>query len=404
MKLSLPLKNSSGSRLLFILILCLFTACKQQIPSPITITCHIQGIPDSAKVILLQNEGQLGRWINNGYFKNGICTFTYTPDSTAVFPLDLGLYGDSLITGRLSFYAAPGITRITGKNDFINNWRIQNKTPEQKELNRMLDVVRPEAEHFYRIKAEIYKLYGQNKYDSPEMDSLKKLKEQKQLLLQEAQFAYLKQLEKFGPATLAEFNRMLLSGLKYSKTLEPRIEEARALSGKLTADQKESRIGEEILAILFPPRQTGIGDTLPETLLYDTEGNPHRLSDFRGKYIILDFWSGGCGPCIMAGAEILRIREKYKDQITFISISTDYEKAWKEASRTYHVSWTNLSDYKGWYAGFCSHFTINGVPYFMIAGPDGKILSDWSGYSDGIIAKKADRLLNSQSGINKISD
>lgn len=403
MKTSSLSKNSFTG--FFILLWVVYMSSpKQQASSQITITCHVPGIPDSVKIELLQNEGQSGRMIDKAYFKNGTCTFTYTPDSTAVFPLDLSLYGNSPAIGRVYFYAAPGITEVTGKDNLVFNWRIQNKTPEQKELNRMLDAIWPAAESFYGTEAEIYKLYRQNNYHSPEMDSLTKLKQQKQTLLQDAQFAYLKNLKKFGPATLVEFNKMLLSGLKYSETLEPRIEEARALSGKLTPDQQKSRAGDEIRAILYPPRQIGTGDTLPETTLYDTQGNPHRLSDFRGKYIILDFWSGGCGPCIMAGAEILRIQKKYEEHITFISISTDYEQTWKEASRTYHVKWTNLSDHKGWYAGFCSQFKIDGVPYFIVAGPDGKIISDRSGFIDGIITKQAEELIKNQSDSNKTSN
>ncbi|MEG0892050.1 MAG: TlpA disulfide reductase family protein [Bacteroidales bacterium] len=122
--------------------------------------------------------------------------------------------------------------------------------------------------------------------------------------------------------------------------------------------------------------------------MYDTLGKPHKLSNYRGKYIILDFWSSGCYPCLLAGDEIKEVQEKFKNKLTIISITTDYEKSWRDATAKHNISWTNLSDYKGRFAGFCSQFTFDAIPYFVIVDPSGKIIGNWFGYSKNNIYDK----------------
>ena len=59
----------------------------------------------------------------------------------------------------------------------------------------------------------------------------------------------------------------------------------------------------------------------PDFTVYDEEGNPHKLSDFYGKPIILNFWASWCGPCC---AELPYFQETYNDygdQITFLFIN-----------------------------------------------------------------------------------
>lgn len=67
--------------------------------------------------------------------------------------------------------------------------------------------------------------------------------------------------------------------------------------------------------------------------LYDLAGNIHHLADYKGKYLLIDFWSRGCGPCMMALPEMREIFETQKDKVTVISLSTDTEKAGKKSPR-----------------------------------------------------------------------
>ena len=76
--------------------------------------------------------------------------------------------------------------------------------------------------------------------------------------------------------------------------------------------------------------------------MYDLEGKVHRLAEFRGKYILLDFWSRGCGPCIMSQPELKEISEMYKDSLEVISLSIENRKGWEEASKSHAMTWNKL--------------------------------------------------------------
>lgn len=376
--------------LLFIVAGSLLVSCCSK-PTQVTIELSVSGVADSARVLLIKNEGQLGKFIEKGFFKDGKMTFAYTPDSLDQFPLDFSIYGDSLIVGRVDIYASLGTTKVNGSGNYAPKWRVKNSTPEQKELNKLLDAIQVVSEPYYEANEEELRLKIEG--DKAGSDSVGAIKQQAFETKLSAEVDYLQTLKTFNRATIDELKDVALFGIKYRNFLTPRLEDLRTILNNLTPEQQNSPIGEEIKSILYPPKQVAIGDMLPNDILYDTAGNSHKMSDYAGKYIILDFWSSGCGPCIMAGPEIKEVQEKYKDKLTIISITTDDEATWKDASAQHNVTWTNLSDYKGRNAGFCAQFSFLGIPYFMIADPSGKIIGDWIGYSKGMISEQVEAVL-----------
>ena len=127
--------------------------------------------------------------------------------------------------------------------------------------------------------------------------------------------------------------------------------------------------------------------------LFDLDGKVHHLADFKGKYMLLDFWSSGCGPCIMALPEMKEIQEQYKDRLTIISLSSDTQTRWKAASTQHEMTWQNLSDLKQT-AGLYAVYDVNGIPNYVLISPKGKIVKMWSGYGKGSLKLKMRRYLD----------
>ncbi|WP_286802458.1 MULTISPECIES: redoxin domain-containing protein [Sphingobacterium] len=72
-----------------------------------------------------------------------------------------------------------------------------------------------------------------------------------------------------------------------------------------------------------------VGDTLPELLLSDIlnfEGDTIRLSDYKGKAILLDFWATWCTPCVAAFPKLMDIQQRFKNDLQIILLSSDKEE------------------------------------------------------------------------------
>ena len=162
---------------------------------------------------------------------------------------------------------------------------------------------------------------------------------------------------------IEKLHRLSLSA-KYNPKF-PYKEETLALYNRLNEEQKASNLGQEITVNLFPPTVVKEGDDLADTDLFDLDGNIHHLADFKGKYILLDFWSSGCGPCVMALPEMKEIQEQYKERLTIVSLSSDTQSRWKAASAQHEMTWQNLSDLKQT-AGLYAKYGVRGIPNYVL--------------------------------------
>ena len=140
----------------------------------------------------------------------------------------------------------------------------------------------------------------------------------------------------------------------------------------------------------FPPPVVEVGDDMVDANLIDINGKKQRLSDYSGKYLLLNFWSRNCGSSTMALSEMKEVSENYRENLTGIGINVDANTGWKEATSRYDISWVNFRDRKG-HGGLAAKYGSDlTVPYFVIISPDGKIVDKWF-RSEGSIEEKVSK-------------
>ncbi|OKS89565.1 TlpA disulfide reductase family protein [Mucilaginibacter polytrichastri] len=123
---------------------------------------------------------------------------------------------------------------------------------------------------------------------------------------------------------------------------------------------------------------TGIGAIAPDFTQADADGKPVKLSSFRGKYVLIDFWASWCGPCRQENPNVVKAYNKYKAKnFTILGVSLDKagaKDAWQAAVKADGLIWTQVSDLKFWDNEAAVLYAVRAIPQNYLIDPQGKII------------------------------
>ena len=344
-------------KLLFLLLV--FSALMTLQAQNVVITGTTTIIPDGNDVNLYRCDGTMMTLIASDVVKDGKFRIT-TEISEPELKASLGCFAKELPISFRFLYLTPGAEVSVAIDDIsVQAWKVVSNVPKQKEEDLYGENSQPLWKEYYSYKIK------NDDSRSPElrakMDSLLNLIHFNEI-----------ELMKGLPHTDIWFEH-LVSLSKFCKdpnySYSPKLKE---LYATLTPAELESDAGKKATAYLFPPKVVEVGDPVPEDDLFDLSGAVHHLSDLRGKWVLIDFWYGGCGSCRRIFPEISELSARYKDVFEVVSLTCDEEEAWIRSSALHNLSWSNWSDKKGG-TGIIQKFGIRIYPYFIVIDPHGII-------------------------------
>ena len=145
----------------------------------------------------------------------------------------------------------------------------------------------------------------------------------------------------------------------------------------LGKDVKSSQLSQYVNQQLALARINPIGSQVANFSQADTAGRPVKISSFRGKYVLIDFWASWCRPCRAENPNVVAAFNKYNDKnFTVLGVSLDQAKpAWLSAIHMDGLTWTHVSDLKGWGNQVASLFHVVSIPQNLLIDPNGKIIA-----------------------------
>lgn len=329
----------------------------------VTVTGYSPALKDGT--LVLAGAGMSGTVVDT--VQSGRFAFTLPVEELTVGTLFLEGEGCPDLTFFLMM--KPDVTvKLTGTDCLYPLWNVDSPIPEQQTLNRI-------TEHCRDVIKELIE-NEQNK-DWDKLDSIN-------MVFMKHEIDILPSLP-VDAASLIVLWR-ISRPLKNMKDF-PYMEELKSLEKSFAARAPKGFDNQlaEIHTYIYPPHVLQVGEEAVDVELFDMQGNTHHLLEdlSDGRYVLLDFWSIGCGPCRMSEPEMREVCGRMKDKLEIVGINQDNLSTWKNNDFSKSIVWKNWNDGKMGSSVASRYCDVGAIPYYVLISPDKRIVWKAVGYQPG---------------------
>ncbi|WP_341838084.1 TlpA disulfide reductase family protein [Chitinophaga pollutisoli] len=329
------------------------------------ITAKLGGMKDGERVLFWMPLGDVR---DSTFVKDG--SFSKTINMTGGGTTCIIHIGEDMNEAKGMFlYVEPGKLNFTGKGPYFDDAEITGSpfVEEWKQMDMELAGLRVNDAKLSELEAEVAEAMSVGDADAKqaieaEMWKLKQANAKTAMdwLMQHPNVGAGSYLVNVYLSVLprAEF-------LAFAEKLGPKVRNTHTVKYMI-----EQRTGASVEV------NASLGKAAPGFTLEDVDGKKFSLSDFKGKYVLVDFWASWCKPCREQNPKLVEMHNKFKSkglEVVSISIDDDREK-WKQAVKEDQLSWLQLIGDAGRNSKIMKDYKVIGIPLAVLIDKNGNLL------------------------------
>ena len=357
-------------KLVTVLLCCVPLYMQAQVP--FRLTGKIGALMAPAKIVLSYADSSDNIITDSAILRNGRFEFTGHIAYPTRASLELYHPGGRSADGQpdmLMVYLDSEPVMVTSSKDSVKNAIVKGSKLNEK-YTGLQAALKPFNKQFAAL-SEANASYAAEKGDTRAM--MPGMKEQ-WAAVAEKKIAVVKQFIADNPDSYLSLEMLpMVLSLPYKR------EEIEPVFNALAPAVRNTVAGKKMAEQIVKLKTIGVGSPAPDFVQNDTSGVPVKLSSFRGKYVLVDFWASWCHPCRADNPNLVKSFNKYKDKnFTVLGVSLDRpgdREKWLKAIHDDGLAWTNVSDLAFWKNAAAKLYGVHAIPQNYLVDPSGKIIA-----------------------------
>lgn len=325
----------------------------------VVITGNLQNVPQGV-VVLSQFTDSRPKVLDTLEIKsNGDFSFEFDSISAPTF-YELNLYGQRVV--KLALYTEDVDVKFNFSDP--NSLQIEG-SKDSKEMLKLEKLMEEYQVKVNQLNERYYEAMSKN--DAAVIQQI----QMDAMTLESQQVVNVKEMiESMGDS----FASLAAIGLLNPQNDFPFID---ALVTKLNENYPGSAAILQMKQQLDELRALAVGQVAPDIVLPDPSGKTTKLSDLRGKYVLIDFWAAWCKPCRQENPNVVRLYSQYNAKgFEVFGVSLDRSREdWVKAIADDQLNWTQVSDLLYFNSAAAVLYQIQAIPATYLIDPDGKIIA-----------------------------